>query len=1612
MSPPPRQDARTPDRKSSLWTLDVFRHLTGGRPTLENRSSSPAATTTSIQAAAFSIPENSVESLVVQAAHSDNGRSSVQPAEGKTGSGSPDMGPQEHLQNILFSGETIGGPPQLQKLLPQLMPDRPTATRIAACRDIGAIIDRYPVTNLLAVWSAARDLLESSKSGASDAAFFLLSCCVRSDRLSQSERKVFFNAIDHNLTERNLDLRFQVLSELIAKGKNIEGFGGPLIVLLGQLFLLCFKVVGLARRKDKKNKAQSAAKEEQCLAGLFRLTIDVVRFNPKLVQEQYFVFLLDQVTNICKSTTSESDIANSIDLIDALTTYAHVPASAARSCIALLSDIYRVIVPLRGQSWAALANMLKSHLGQRAVSVLIGIMSGKRDSHETTNNVRGAFYVLAELIRADGRDGLPKIRSSQFIFALKKSMSVDSQRHKRDVMNLFADILSDENLTNIILEEPDWSDLGDICVQCVSSLPSESSPLNDNESTTSSAPSKAVSEEALGSMSLCEATTVVIEKLNVLAPRLDIVQRSAVMDMFMELGSRMNDSAAASVISYLTDERLLYPSHDDWFENCNSLVDRILNDQYRSWHARVAAVQALRDVYSTIECLCPLETTNRFVDLLLGVLAKDRNAPVLAALSDLIVEISDSACDDLFDRIFASLKDTLVQRRPSVADASSNATAMASAVPIGSTNIDFGTPCNVVTRAIVRMFTRSINKSAPRAEALYDLLLVIAGSSTCDTDARISALKLLGRIRSDGNHAIMVISFSEAQSMAAVLCRTVDTVVKTRPTEALSQQRAAHSEEIVSGTEGRGTRSAPVSSTNVLASRQRPSRMSKPVPPLWLYPGPKGLPEEPPSTASHLLFSDPGFVEEDGMPRRVLKTALWIEVVISLLQKETDWEIYSYVVVHIGAQLANQSLFSDAIPQIQMLRSVLCEQIRGSSFHEPPGYTSLKKADVAVCIFHTLTMLVSYHSFFGRSEEDEMVRAFLLGIGSWDRTSKWCIHALFVCCLELPVSISRSLDTVLQKMSQIITQPHIAVHILEFLTSLSRLPEVYKNFREDEFKTIFGICFQYLKYVRDQQARAPHRSLPRPSARELRHSGGSRELNALALAQEGKPGPKSAADDLPQYVYALAFHVMTFWFMNLKLQDRPTYMPWIAKNLTYLDKDGNEHIEEQGLVTIDMMQRVAYSDRDDTKHDPSFATAADGEISQKTWIVGMSLLTIETAGRTGVTQITHRRPTSTKYSIYKPQLTEPPLHQVPLTTGIQADAFYTSAYVGVLPDDVFQEFYSPLDIHISLNAPVDRPVVLPETDASRRALNLFDFNSTVDNHRVGIIYIGEGQSTEKEILANVMGSSDYTNFLSGIGTLRRLKNADFNTQGLDRQYGTDGEFTYSWRDRCTEVVFNVTTMMPTDLKDDPNGIAKKRHIGNAFVNVVWNNSGKPFNFDTFPSAFNYIYIVITSQARASFVETRHNPNQAAPDQFYRVQLMMQQGFPEISPAAETKIVSGKVLPEYVRLIALNASAFSLVWQNREGGEHVSPWRNRWRSIKKLRDQHCPSVNTSLQNSAHASPTPPGTAQAVSGASGRPTPRDSGAAFKRVSNATYMSDETNRSSVLSSAFEDLSRERSN
>lgn len=161
--------------------------------------------------------------------------------------------------------------------------------------------------------------------------------------------------------------------------------------------------------------------------------------------------------------------------------------------------------------------------------------------------------------------------------------------------------------------------------------------------------------------------------------------------------------------------------------------------------------------------------------------------------------------------------------------------------------------------------------------------------------------------------------------------------------------------------------------------------------------------------------------------------------------------------------------------------------------------------------------------------------------------------------------------------------------------------------------------------------------------------------------------------------------------------------------------------------------------------------------------------------------------------------------------------------------------------------------------------------------------------------------------------------------------------------------------MPTNIEDDPKCNNKKMHIGNDHVNIIFNRSGEAFDFHTFNSQFNYVNLVVTPASRMFNDESDPTNNCATTDntstsptnpstpqhpQFYKIHTLTADGFPAISPVSDPKIISAANLSGFVRIVALNASVFSLAWRDRDSpsNDHVSSWRNRLQEIRRLRDR--------------------------------------------------------------------------
>jgi hypothetical protein len=738
-----------------------------------------------------------------------------------------------------------------------------------------------------------------------------------------------------------------------------------------------------------------------------------------------------------------------------------------------------------------------------------------------------------------------------------------------------------------------------------------------------------------------------------------------------------------------------------------------------------------------------------------------------------------------------------------------------------------------------------------------------------------------------------------------------------------------------------------------------------------------------------------------------------LKAYIHIISASPNWYVILFLLKRLPQQLSNKHLFCGASPSINKLRKCLVKWTSNRKFLENVTNlpANIKRNDLTVYAYNLLTILISYRRIFTdpKQDQDEIVYAFYVGIMQVTAATRLCINSLAVCCYEMPLSVTKMLNEILQRMSQIISVSSVSVHILEFLSGLARLPNLYANFTGDMYKPVFAITLNYLQHSRSQQQQGQSS----PMASPLLSSGPNSTLNS-PISPATDPGQGA----LKQYVLVMAYMVITVWFTSIPLRERQKHVPFIIQRLL----GGNARaIDEQTYTCIDMLSRFSFADVDLAPEksivskilmgdDESGNSGSLKQQSQKTWIYGHTLLTLRTAKSVGWVEATVRRPSGTISMMcyvenkmksneidyktlpallmmqYQPDLlankimnqeeyeekegeetvdnrrsSEEAIGNIlsePATqlssSSIQSVSHLRKTDVSIDPGFLYLQLnnYPDLTRSIEISPP------LPNDESTARTLATFDRIPVVDFHKIGVLYVGKGQRHEVEILANTYGSPDYVRFLNALGTIERLRRRTGNSGGLDREADIDGRFAYFWKDDVTEVVFHIATLMPTHLDRDPQCSAKKRHIGNDYVTIVYNDSGMDYAFDTLPSQFNFINIVVSPHSISTEAISPTHALAGAENTFFKVEMQRRPDMPDIGPLHEPKLVSAQSLPAFVRQAAIHANIFAQVFWQSAGAkrEYVTHWRERLRQIMRVKERMAGKIN-SAGSTPNSTPNP-------------------------------------------------------
>ncbi|PIK53542.1 putative ral GTPase-activating protein subuni t alpha-1 [Apostichopus japonicus] len=133
--------------------------------------------------------------------------------------------------------------------------------------------------------------------------------------------------------------------------------------------------------------------------------------------------------------------------------------------------------------------------------------------------------------------------------------------------------------------------------------------------------------------------------------------------------------------------------------------------------------------------------------------------------------------------------------------------------------------------------------------------------------------------------------------------------------------------------------------------------------------------------------------------------------------------------------------------------------------------------------------------------------------------------------------------------------------------------------------------------------------------------------------------------------------------------------------------------------------------------------------------------------------------------------------------------------------------------------------ILKKNDQLARELKNLDSRQCRETHKIAVMYVAEGQEDKMSVLSNSAGSKAYENFVSGIGWEIDLATHTGFMGGLQKNHST-GETTPYWATSSVEVIFHVSTRMPSGSEDHNN--KKMRHLGNDEVHIVWSEHNRDY----------------------------------------------------------------------------------------------------------------------------------------------------------------------------------------
>ncbi|KAK2944540.1 putative Ral GTPase-activating protein subunit alpha-2 [Blattamonas nauphoetae] len=228
---------------------------------------------------------------------------------------------------------------------------------------------------------------------------------------------------------------------------------------------------------------------------------------------------------------------------------------------------------------------------------------------------------------------------------------------------------------------------------------------------------------------------------------------------------------------------------------------------------------------------------------------------------------------------------------------------------------------------------------------------------------------------------------------------------------------------------------------------------------------------------------------------------------------------------------------------------------------------------------------------------------------------------------------------------------------------------------------------------------------------------------------------------------------------------------------------------------------------------------------------------------------------------------------------------------------------------------------LPQSSQLARDFSRLNESPERSQHKIGVIYVRNGQVEQNAILTNETSSPFFVSFIKSLGWEVDLATHKGFMGGLDRT-GIAGVTSPYYSDYANEVIFHVPSFWMSR-PDDPQQIHKKRHVGNDHVHIIWNEHTQEYKPNTISSQFNFAHIVV-------------NAIPSSGNRLFRVRVFAKKlqhsvGDKLSGPLVDNAVVSIRALPELLRQTVMNANRSARIMQNL----FLRPYAQREESIDNL-----------------------------------------------------------------------------